>query len=413
MDDQPRGARLGCGLMAAADLSDYRWLISDAAAPWLALATDAGDPLPARAKRLRRDLTPSQTHLVLEQAELRRRATAKFSLAARMFFTPRSLQQATSECVGEWKSERLCSLAAGSSSPFWADLCCGMGGDLLSMARNHPTVGVERDEILAILAQANLAECGLSASVVRCRDVREASPAEFSAWHIDPDRRTARGRIAQPALAEPGIEVIDKLLSSNPQGAVKLAPAARAPESWTRQCELEWISERGECKQQVAWFGSLARNPARRLATILNADRAPRSVVEKHGIRPPVQSAVGRYVYEPDAAVLAAGLAGELAAEHELTALGSEVGYLTGDREICDFALAVFEVVETAPFDRKRLKAMLRARGVGRPEVKTRGIQIDVHHLQREVRGNGDEPGVILITPIAEKVTAIVARRIP
>jgi hypothetical protein len=398
--------------MAAAELSDYRWLTSDAAAPWLAEAADAGKPLTALVQCFRRDLTPSQTHLVLEQAELRRRAAAKFSLTGRMFFTDRSLQQATSELVARWKAERFFSLAADASSPFWADLCCGVGGDLLSLAAIRPTVGVERDEVLATLAHANLAAAGRMSSTVRCEDVRQTSLAEFAAWHIDPDRRTPRGRIAQPALAEPGIEVIEMLLASNSLGAVKLAPAARPPERWTRQCELEWISEHGECKQQVAWFGRLARNPGVRTATILRRDRPPRIVIEKYGARPLVENVVRRFIFEPDAAVLAAGLAGEFAAEHGLTALGSDAGYLTGDRKIRDPALADFEVVEVAPFDRKRLKAMLRARGIGGLEIKTRGIQADIERLQRELRGATDEPGVLLLCPIGGKATAILARRL-
>jgi hypothetical protein len=397
--------------MTAADLSDCRWLVSAEAVPWLAAAAQTGGSLTTKTKVLRRDLSPARAHLVLEQVELRRRAAVKFARADEMFFTPRALEQATSETVAGWKAARFASLSGNDGASGLADLCCGIGGDLLALAGQASAVGVEREKILALFAQANLAACGLNSSHVRCQDVREFSVTGFAAWHIDPDRRTARGRVAQPAFAEPGIEDLEKLLKSKPHAAIKLAPAARAPQDWNEQCEREWISERGECKQQVAWFGGLARNPGNCRATVLGRDK-PRTLVGQVDVRPAVLDAPGRFVYEPDAAVLAAGLSGALAAMHGIAALGSETGYLTGDAAIRDPALAAFELLEFAPFDRKRLKTMLRGRNIGRPEIKKRGFDLDLERLQRELRGAGGEPGVILLTPIAGKVLVILARRL-
>src|SRR4029453_11707209 len=72
-------------------LEDYRWLVSDAAMPWLARArgelAEARGPTAALVGRLRRDLSAERAHLVVEQCELRARAREKFSRADRMFFT--------------------------------------------------------------------------------------------------------------------------------------------------------------------------------------------------------------------------------------------------------------------------------------------------------------------------------------
>jgi hypothetical protein len=120
---------------------------------------------------------------------------------------------------------------------------------------------------------------------------------------------------------------------------------------------------------------------------------------------------VARYVYEPDAAVLAAGLAGVLALEWELEALSPGIAYYTSDRPIHDPALAGFEVLETAPFDRKRLKAMLRKRSVGRVEIKKRGVDVDLERLQRELTTRADGFLTVLLAPQAGRVIAILARR--
>src|SRR5688500_18840355 len=119
------------------DLDDYRWLIGDDAAGWLARLRDAGPATAALAARLRRDLSAGRVRLLLEQAELRRRAAAKFAAAERMFFTPLGLEQATDETVAAYKSGRF---PAGPR----ADLCCGIGGDLLALAARGAATGVER-----------------------------------------------------------------------------------------------------------------------------------------------------------------------------------------------------------------------------------------------------------------------------
>ena len=90
----------------------------------------------------------------------------------------------------------------------------------------------------------------------------------------------------------------------------------------------------------------------------------------------PLAVAVGRYVFEPNPAVLAAGLESTLAAEHRLAALTVEASYLTGDAPVDDAALAVFAVTDVLPFDTKHLRAVLRAHGIGRLEVKKRGAGV-------------------------------------
>ncbi len=81
------------------DLDAFRWLLTDDGQALLASATSAlaagGDELAVQSE-LRRGASPAQVAVALTQVELRRRAEAKFDdLAARMYFTPEGLEQAT------------------------------------------------------------------------------------------------------------------------------------------------------------------------------------------------------------------------------------------------------------------------------------------------------------------------------
>ena len=66
----------------------------------------------------------------LAQHELRLLARAKFSRAMEMFFTRPGLEQASSEMVARHRAARY--RAAGRI----ADLCCGIGGDLIVLAED-------------------------------------------------------------------------------------------------------------------------------------------------------------------------------------------------------------------------------------------------------------------------------------
>ena len=117
------------------DLADYQWLTGDEAGRLLAeLAADSA-PLHTAVARLRRNLSATRTHLLIDQVELRRRAADKFTHADRMFFTRTALEQATDEWTAAYKAATF-HPAASRAEPverpdaIFADLCCGIGGDL-------------------------------------------------------------------------------------------------------------------------------------------------------------------------------------------------------------------------------------------------------------------------------------------
>ncbi len=138
------------------DLADYEWLTGDEAGAILANLRATKPPLHTAIARLRGRVTANQTHLLLEQAELRRRATAKFTQAHRMFFTRIGLEQATDEWVAHYKATRFTKRAAEFASAEFADLCCGIGGDLMALAANRrPPIGIDRDPVAAHFAAIN------------------------------------------------------------------------------------------------------------------------------------------------------------------------------------------------------------------------------------------------------------------
>jgi hypothetical protein len=387
---------------------------------WLQGAA-AGRHSLAAARILRKEISADRARLVIQQAELRRRGAEKFSLAERMFFTKVGLEQATDEAVARYKASRL------PAGVLVADLCCGIGGDLVAIAARGPAVGVERDPAVARIAEANARIAGTTARVV-ISEVDRTPVVDFAAWHIDPDRRREGKRTTRVASHDPGLEVIARLLRECPHGAIKLAPAAdvaltsaggsetAADVPW-HEAELEWISRKRECRQLVAWFGSVADLPGMRRATVvLNdvGDHGPiraESIVGHRGLSTPIAAAVRRYVFEPDSGVLAADLRGAIGECYKLEVVSANAAYFTGDSPVVTPLLSTFEVIEVLPYDARKLNRWLRARSIGTVEVKKRGVEIDPARVQRELSGNGDDSATVLLCPIGNRVRAIVARR--
>jgi hypothetical protein len=398
---------------ACSEVADYVWLTGDEAGAMLVELADDKTPLHTLVAKLRGRVSAARTHLLLEQVELRRRATAKFAHPDQMYFTRIGLEQATDEWVSAYKAARFAPQRAGmslSNSPgAIADLCCGIGGDLLALTKEFPSViGVDLDPIAAHFAAVN------SDASVESTDVDQFDFKDTSALHIDPDRRPNGNRTTSLDYCQPNLVTIERLITRVPNAAVKLAPATQVPADWADRCELEWISRDRECRQLVAWHGALAQSPGQRRATIVQAARglAQRTIIGQPNQPVPVVQQPGRYVFDIDPAVLAAHLKGVLAAEQDLSALDRGQTYLTGPRPIDDAALACFEIDEILPLETRKLARLLAERGIGQLEIKKRGVDIEPEKLRRELKLRGDSAATLLVAQVSGRSVAILAHRL-
>ncbi len=107
--------------------------------------------------------------------------------------------------------------------------------------------------------------------------------------------------------------------------------------------------------------------------------------------------APGRWLVEPDGAVIRAGLVAAVAAPYDGRLLDPEIAYVTSDAEPQTPYGRVFEVLDELPFARKRLRAALRERGFSDVVVKKRGIAVVPEELRRDLRLTGDGPTATLV----------------
>ncbi len=354
------------------------------------------------ATRLRRDHPADLVSAALAQARLRQRAAAKFGAvdAERMFFTPNGVEQSTRTTVATYRAERFRALGVTSV----ADLCCGIGGDAIALARAGIRVlAVDRDPLTAAVARANAAALGLSGLIEVCEaDVTSVDTTPYDAVFVDPARRGGRGRIFDPEAYSPPLSWAVEAARNAPRAALKIAPGI-PHEAVPAEAGAEWISDGGDVKEAVLWFGG-EPGPGTVRATLLPG---PRTLAGRGLPNPPVRP-VGEYLYEPDGAVVRAHLVAEVAEEVGGGLIDETIAYVTADAlHPTEYATA-YRITDRLPFNVKKLKALLREREVGVLTVKKRGSAVEPEELRRKVKPQGPNAATVFLTRVAGAPTMLV-----
>src|SRR4029077_15634743 len=81
-------------------------------------------------------------------------------------------------------------------------------------------------------------------------------------------------------------------------------------------------------------------------------------------------------IYDPDPALLRAGLLDGFAQVHGLGRVAEDVDYLTGNQLVKTPFLTAFLVQEVSPLDLKRLRRLIARHEIGALDIKVRGMKI-------------------------------------
>lgn len=354
--------------------------------------------------RLRRWYPAELVRAAIELVELRRRAGMKFSRADQMWFDRQGLEQSTSEAVARHKAERM----EGLDTPVW-DLCCGIGGDSIALAERVPRViAVDLAPANGLRTELNARAYGVGSRVeTRIEDITRIDLSRLPV-HVDPDRRSGRKRAVRLEDFRPSLEFLRHLMDVTPGGAVKLSPASNFGGKFP-DCEIELISLHGECKEATVWYGNLKGEPPVR-ATILPAGFS--LAADPWQFRPNVGS-LGTYLYDPDPAIVRAGLVDALAEELGLTRLDESEEFLTGEQPVFSPAVSAFEVLANLPNNSRQIRGYFRSSRVGEVEIKCRHVPTDAEQIRKKLPLPGDEKGVLIIARLSGRTRALVARRVP
>ncbi|RAV04515.1 class I SAM-dependent methyltransferase [Mycobacterium colombiense] len=342
--------------------------------------------------------------MLVETVLLRRRALDKLGGLAgpEWLFTDEALQQATAAPVALHRARRL---AGAAPDGVVHDATCSIGTELAALhGCGIVAVGSDIDPVRLSMARRNVGE---SAWICRADALRPVT--RDAVLVADPARRVEGRRRLRIDDYQPGL---GPLLDTyrHRQFVIKCAPGIDFDE--VRRLgfdgEIEVTSYRGSVREACLWSAGLAPPGVGRRANML--DRGEQLTDADPGdcpVRP-----AGRWIVDPDGAVVRAGLVRHYAARHELWQLDPDIAYLSGDR--LPDADRGFEVLDQLVFDERRLRQALSARDCGSLEVLVRGVRVDPDALRKRMRLRGSRALSVVIARIgarsASRAMAFVCR---
>jgi hypothetical protein len=348
--------------------------------------------------------------VLVETTLLRRRAMDKLGQLGPDFpvsnwlFTDEALQQATAAPVALHRAGRLAS-GPGGPAVVVHDATCSIGTELAALHRSGVrAVGSDIDAVRLAMARHNL---GAAAELCRADALHPVTRGAVVL--VDPARRLGgRRRLRADDYQPPLGRLIDTYRGRDL--VVKCAPGIDFDH--VRRLgfdgEIEVTSYQGSVREACLWSAGLAAPGVRRRASVL--DRSEQ-ITDTEPDECPVRAA-GRWIVDPDGAVVRAGLVRHYAARHGLWQLDPDIAYLSGDRP--PPGIRGFEVIEQLVFEERKLRQALSALDGGALEILVRGVRVDPDALRRRLRPRGSRPLSVVITRIgsgaAGRATAFVCR---
>jgi len=304
-----------------------------------------------------------------------------------MYFTRDGLEQASAEVIARYRSARY--VGAG----LVADLCCGIGGDLTALAGGRRVLAVDADPVHLAMARQNARVYGVAGGVTAvAADVRDLALAGVEGVFIDPARRR-NGRRLPAGDSEPPLRWCLSLAAVTARAGIKAAPGLshdRVPPGW----ELEFIALGRDLKEAALWSPALAT--ARTRATILPGGH---TLTPGPG-RPVAVGMPGGFLLDPNPAVTRAGVVADLARQVGAWQIDKKIAFLATDTPVHTPFARTLRVIDSAPWDQRRLPARLRALGVGAVDIRRRGLAGDVDRLHRQLKLSGPLRATLVMTRV-------------
>jgi SAM-dependent methyltransferase len=350
------------------------------------------DVTPDTALRLAEELkgrhSPGLIAAALTQQALRQAGRAKFGRADQMYFTRAGLEQASSDLTARHSAQRF----AGQS--LVADLCCGIGGNLASLAATaRHVLAVDADLDALRFARHNAAVHDPAAGVTAvCADVQDlvltGSPVQ--GIFIDPARRAGDRRL-RPGDCIPALGWCLGLPSQVAAVGIKAAPGLPkdlVPAGW----EVEFAAVGRDLKEALLWSPALATTTRR--ATLLPGGQ---TLTAAPGPPVPVE-APAEYLLDPNPAVTRAGLVEELARELGAWKIDPMIAFLASSEPVSSPFARTLRVIESMPWHERNVARRLRQLGIGTADIRRRGLAGDVQQIHRRLGLMGEGSATIVLT---------------
>ena len=361
-----------------------------------------GKALHRRHRALSKEAGAHAARVALHQDELRVRAARKTPHADAWLFEREALEQATTWAVAcdratRWPREPVRPLI---------DVGAGLGFDALAAARAGVNViAFEASPLRAALLRHNASTLELAGRLdvrnERFELARHGTLLDDALLFVDPDRRDASGRRAKdPASFNPPFATWRAWAERAYATMVKLPPSlGMEGELGARPYEL--VSLQRDAKERRVFWGNWPQLSA------CQARILPQGLVfaaEQPDVLPTLAVESGMWLFDPDAALRHARLVRAFGATHGLQGTDATAHYLLSTTHPPEALLAWgawLVIDEVVPARKAPVQAWLQEHGVGRLEIRKRGLNDRASAWRKALRLAGPRAGCMTLLPDA------------
>ena len=336
-----------------------------------------------------------------------------------MVYTRQALAQSSAEAVLRWR------MAAVPAADDMVDLTGGLGMDSFALSRRGQRLHyVERSPELLAIARHNHRLLGATGICHRQGDAGDWQPlpdCHPDLLFVDPDRRAGLHRAVRLEDCEP--DVLAYLPRWRRQASavwLKLSPAFDLSLA-VRQLQpqrLTVVSVNGQVKELLVACGAEEAVP-RIEAVLLNAGG---QVVQQYSAdwahwkdtvtASAAASAWQACLYEPDPALIKAGLIGQLLDRFGLRQVKPGLAYLTGPETVSGFPGRAYRIDAVMPFQRKQARRALRRLGIEAVQVHRRDFPWPPTQIYDSLGLRaGDQADLFFTRDAANKLQMLITQR--
>lgn len=328
---------------------------------------------------------PDSMGFLLDQIKIRQKLFKKLPSWSQhqnvLFSSLLSYEQCSSELTARYKS----SLVSGRTC---LDISGGIGVDSVALSEVFEQVThLEHNALTSQCAAHNFGVLGRNIEAIQADGIHylQSSMKAYDLIYIDPDRRPETSRVYDLSDSLPNLpEHLDFLRSRSSKILLKASPMCDIPltlENLKNVSEIHVVSHKNECKEVLFLMDHNYLGSPKLTAVELESPYKISLDYSETKVHKAPQNALG-YVYDPMVCFRKAGLSWKLAQNYELAPLNQEGTLLTGDQLQIGFEGRIFKVIDTLPFDRKKLKKA----GYTKANVIARGFHINAQEIAKKMQ---------------------------
>ena len=354
------------------------------------LATDPLTAITALRKKFS-SVDPALISQALTQAQLQLRLGTRWNIDANdLILTDDGIMQASRPAVAKFRAEWIAKTFGANAHVL--DLTCGLGFDVLAMANAGLKVtALELDLETALAAQHNLRNT--TVEVINADCLNFEVPKSVDVIFVDPARRNpdaprkadgSSHRLFNPEDWSPSWDFVIQLAANYPVAA-KVAPGfdTSLVESW----DATWISVDGDLVETFL----TSTGSGERSATLIDTQFG--AVTKYSGNQVTKVSSIGNFLIVPDTALIRASALTNLADAASGGLVNEHIAWLTSHDESAVRQLINnsprpamgFQIVETIKYSDKLLSSAVKNHEASGITIMTRGMQIDVEALRKQL----------------------------